>query len=65
MTANARRLIELLAAVREASYQDGKVMNSPIAKYSEVDAVHRATREANYAIITHLRSMSEEDLRSL
>lgn len=65
MTANAKRLIELLAVVREASYQDGRAMNDPHSTFAETDATHRACREANYAIITHLRSMSEEDLKSL
>lgn len=65
MTANARRLIELLANVREASRQDGKVMNNPSSTHTDVDRIVTASREANYAIIMHLRSMTEEDLKSL
>lgn len=65
MTANARRLIELLAIVRETSYQDGRAMNDSKSTHAQTDATHKACREANYAIITHLRSMSEEDLKSL
>lgn len=65
MTKNAERFIELLAVVREASYQDGRAMNDPKSTFTQTDATHRACREANYAIITHLRSMTEEDLRSL
>ena len=65
MTKNAERFIELLAIVREASYQDGRAMNDPHSTHADTDATHRATREANYAIITHLRSMTEEDLKSL
>ena len=65
MTANARRLIELLANVREASYKDGWVMHDPNATHADTEETRKATREANYAIIMHLRSMSENDLRSL
>lgn len=65
MTKNAERLIELLAEVRETSYQDGRTMNDPHSTFAETGATHRACREANYAIITHLRSMTEEDLKSL
>lgn len=65
MTANARRLIELLSDVRETAYQDGKAMNDPKSTHAQTDATHKDCREANYAIIMHLRGMSEEDLRSL
>lgn len=65
MTANARRLIDLLAIVRETSYQDGRAMNDPKSTWIDTDATNKACREANYAIITHLRSMTEEDLKSL
>lgn len=65
MTASARRLIELLSQVRETSYQDGRVLNNPHSTHTDIDSAHKATREANYAIIMHLRSMTEEDLKSL
>ena len=65
MTANARRLLQLLGHVREASYEDGRVLHDPHSTHADVDSAHKATREANYAIITHLRSMTEEDLKSL
>lgn len=63
MTAKAKRFIELLAQVRETSYQDGVAMTSLPREYTDV--TRQACREANYALITHLRSMTEEDLRSL
>ena len=63
MTANAKRFIELLAIVRETSYQDGVAMTSLPHEYADV--TRQACKDANYALITHLRSMTEEDLKSL
>lgn len=65
MTAKAEKFIELLAQVREASYQDGRAMNDPLSTHADTDATLEATREANYAIIMHVKTMTEEDLKSL
>ena len=65
MTANAIRLIELLAIVREASYQDGRAMGSPDSSRELTDATLQITKNANYDLIAHLRSMTTEDLKSL
>ena len=64
MTNKAERFIELLSLVREASYQDGRAMALATIT-QETDATLKATKDANYALITHLKTMTEEDLRSL
>ena len=65
MTKNAEKLVYLLGVVREASYQDGRAMHDPRSTQIHTDATLKATREADYALIMHLRTMTEEDLKSL
>ena len=65
MTPKAERFIELLANVREASFQDGWAMNDPRSTPDKMSATLKATKDANYDLIAHLRTMTEEDLRSL
>ena len=65
MTAKADRFIELLALVREACFQDGRAMGSPDSSRELTDATLQITKNANYDLIAHLRSMTTEDLKSL
>lgn len=65
MTAKAEKFIELLAQVREASFQDGRAMNDPQSTPETIDATLRGMKDANYALIMYLKTMSEEDLKSL
>ena len=65
MTPKAERFIELLALVREASFQDGRAMGSEDSSRELTDATLQITKNANYDLIEHLRNMTAEDLKSL
>ena len=65
MTDKAERFIELLAIVREASFQDGRAMGDPFSTPSKIDATLQATKDANHDLITHIKTMTREDWESL
>ena len=65
MTAKAARFYELFHRVCETSYQDGRAMNDPQSTPETIDATLRGTKDANWNLIVHLRTMTEEDLKSL